>query len=148
MAALHVEWLKARARALQFLENIRLLYEEMRRAIATTTWIADNWGKKAKARENVSAELKDGLSAYAHEQASAENTLAAQWAKQWALVQDLASGCLSMEELTVRMGQSSTYFSNDDDEDVDLDDPNTQRREEPATIEITIQNNNVQDEGD
>lgn len=125
---------------MRFLENIRLIYEEMRRAIETTTWIADNWENKAKTVGNVSTELKDGLLAYALEQAGAERALAAHWSAQWSVVRDLASGCLSLDE------DQSSYFSNNDDEDIDIDDPDSTLRKEPVTIEITIERDTVHDE--
>ena len=134
---LHIEWLKARARALRYLENIRLLYEEMRRAVVTTKWIAGQWESRATARKDVSAELGDGLSAYAREQADAEYVLAEHWSLKWLAVQGVAEQCLTQSGgLDIRMGES--YFSNDDDDDVDDDDPNTTRQPEPITVEITL----------
>lgn len=145
--ALRVEWLKARARALRFLENIRLLEEEMRRAIVTTEWIANKWDARAIARSAVSAELLDGLSAYAREQAAGERGLALHWSSQWKLVRDLAGRRLTQNErLEIRMGEGDTYFSNDDNNDVDVDDPNEMRTQEPVRLEISLDNEEAQED--
>ena len=111
----------------------------MRRAIATTKWIANNWKTRASTRKNVSTELKDGLSAYACEQEDAECVVAEQWSMQWAAVRNVAKRCLEKNgEFDIRLGDVSTYFSNDEGDDVDVDDPEQGREPEPVTIEITV----------
>ena len=124
--ALHIEWLKARARAARYWENICLVYEEMRRAIATTLWIASQWDNRAKLRHGVSAELADGLAAYAYEHAALERAMATRWEKKWRVVQQVAKRCIAdHEEYQLRMTDQGTYFSNNDQEDVDMDDPDS-----------------------
>ena len=46
------------------------MFEEMRRAVATTRWIASQWETWAKVRNNMSEELADGLGTYAYEHAA------------------------------------------------------------------------------
>lgn len=124
---------------MRFLENVRLLYEEMRRAVATTDWIADNWKMRAGSRKDVSPELKDGLSAYAYEQEDAERVMAEHWSLQWGSVRNLAERCLEKNGgLNIRLSEVSTYFSNDEGDDIDVDDPESGRQPEPITIEITV----------
>ena len=90
----------------------------------TTLWIASQWDKRAKLRHDVSAELADGLAAYAYEQAALERAMAARWEKKWKVVQQVARRCISdHEDYQLRMTDQGTYFSNDDQEDVDIDDP-------------------------
>ena len=120
----------------------------MRRAKVTTDWIAGRWETRAKVARDVSKELQDGLAAYALEQAGGERKMSAQWASQWSFIQEMAERCLASEGgLEVRVEEGSTYFSNDDTEDIDIDSPDagTGRRAEPITIEITVEDDNQDD---
>ena len=124
LPALHIEWLKARARAARYWENICLVYEEMRRVIVTTCWIASQWENRAKLRTNVSKELGEGLAAYAFEHAALERVMASRWEKKWKVVQEVARRTIAdHKESQLRMADDGTYFSNDDAEDIDADDP-------------------------
>ncbi|KAJ7715053.1 hypothetical protein B0H16DRAFT_1340272, partial [Mycena metata] len=70
--ALRVEWCKAHARS-RFDEEVRLLREEMRRAVAFGRTAAEKWDTLALAKvEGASAELTEGRQAYAAEQAERE----------------------------------------------------------------------------
>ena len=96
----------------------------MRRAIATTCWIASQWDTRAKLQGDVSEELADGLSAYAYEHAELERMMASLWEKKWHLVRQVAKRCISdHEEYQLRLTDEGTYFSNNDQEDIDVDDP-------------------------
>ena len=96
----------------------------MRRAIATTCWIASQWEIRAKLRRDVSDELEDGLAAYAYEHADLERTMASRWEKKWHTVRQVARKCISdHNEYQVKLTDEGTYFSNDDQEDIDVDDP-------------------------
>ena len=117
----------------------------MRRAVVSTKWVAAQWESKATTRQGVSSELKDGLSAYAHEQADGEAVLAEHWSLQWAAVRRLAERCLDQNGgLDIQMGEGSAYFSNEE-EDIDVDDVGDGRRPEPVTIEITIEQDDDRD---
>lgn len=123
-SALHIEWLKARARAARYWENICLVHEEMHRAIVTTRWIASQWDGRAKLRDNVSVELAEGLAAYAYEHAALEEIMAARWEKKWRVVQELARRTIAdHKEYQLKVTEEGAYFSNDDPEDIDVDDP-------------------------
>ncbi|THU93967.1 hypothetical protein K435DRAFT_669246, partial [Dendrothele bispora CBS 962.96] len=69
-----VEWCKARARMLRWQEEVLLLTEELRRMHHYAIWKAEWWMKrrvdqeKMLKREDVSAELAEGLDAYAWQQ--------------------------------------------------------------------------------
>ncbi|EMD36183.1 hypothetical protein CERSUDRAFT_25832, partial [Gelatoporia subvermispora B] len=89
-AALRVEWTKARARALRWWEEVVLLDEEMRRAIAYCHWQADWWVAQAPCYVTNVQSLREGLFAYSAEQAAANRALAAGWSRQWAAVRDKA----------------------------------------------------------
>ncbi|KAJ7694095.1 hypothetical protein B0H17DRAFT_931964, partial [Mycena rosella] len=64
---IQVEWLKARARADCWREELILLEEEMRRTLVFCTWKANWWLKRAAPRTDVSPELAEGLQTYALE---------------------------------------------------------------------------------
>ena len=122
--ALHIEWLKARARAARYWENICLVHEEMRRAVVTTYWIASQWDVRAKLRGDVSIELAEGLAAYAYEHAALERVMAGRWEKKWKLAQEVARRTIAdHKEYQLKMTDEGNYFSNEDPEDIDLDDP-------------------------
>lgn len=96
----------------------------MRRAAVTTVWIASQWEARATLRDDVSEELADGLAAYAHEHAALERAMAARWEKKWNLVRQVARRCISdHEDYQLRMTDQGNYFSNNDQEDIDVDDP-------------------------
>lgn len=47
--------------------------------MAYSRWLADWWEEQAEVRQEVTPELREGLSAYAKKQATAERTLAQRW---------------------------------------------------------------------
>ncbi|KAF8188524.1 hypothetical protein K438DRAFT_1764272 [Mycena galopus ATCC 62051] len=85
---IRVEWMKARARADRWREELVLVEEEMRRVLEFCVWKAKWWRKKAEPGEDcdgvtVSAELAEGLAAYALEQAAREEAWLAAWGAKW-----------------------------------------------------------------
>ncbi|KAF9035697.1 hypothetical protein BDZ89DRAFT_924767, partial [Hymenopellis radicata] len=68
LSALKIEWSKARARKLRWHEEVELVLEEMRRVIAYQEWQGRWWLMQMDQRE-VSAELQQGIWAFAMEQA-------------------------------------------------------------------------------
>ena len=120
----------------------------MRRATVTTDWIAKRWEARAKVARDVSKELQDGLAAYALEQAGAERKMSAHWTSRWSFIQEMAERCLACEgALGIRVEEGSSYFSNDDTEDIDVDNPEAGmgRQAEPITIEITVEDGSQDD---
>lgn len=82
--ALRVEWARSRARALRWLEEIGLLTEEMRRVIQCCVYYKSWWEARKTTRVDVEEELREGLTAYAHERMLAEDDLKDRWVAQWA----------------------------------------------------------------
>ncbi|KAH9957066.1 hypothetical protein BGW80DRAFT_1139194, partial [Lactifluus volemus] len=80
---LRVEWLRCRARAARWKEEIQLVEEEMRRTLSFCEWKASWWDERHQARALVPFHVAEGVAAYAAEQAEAERQRALQWAVQW-----------------------------------------------------------------
>ncbi|TFK81526.1 hypothetical protein K466DRAFT_501978 [Polyporus arcularius HHB13444] len=68
--SLRVEWLKSRARWMRWHEETKLLPEEMRRCLATLLYEEQEWIKRATARAVDDPRLREGLVAYALDQAA------------------------------------------------------------------------------
>ncbi|KAJ7234287.1 hypothetical protein C8J57DRAFT_1575463 [Mycena rebaudengoi] len=82
--ALRVEWCKGFSRVQRWREDVVLVEEEMKRTIASGHFLAGAWETRATARtEEVDAELKEGLAAYAWEQVDREKRTCAMLEKQW-----------------------------------------------------------------
>ncbi len=82
-ATVRIEWAKTKARAERWQEEVRLLQEEMRRAIVDMEWRAQLWTNRVHARPNVSSDLLKGLMAYAYKQADIQTSFATNYAKMW-----------------------------------------------------------------
>ncbi|RPD53249.1 hypothetical protein L226DRAFT_576495 [Lentinus tigrinus ALCF2SS1-7] len=67
---LRVEWCKARARALRWIEEVQILEEEMRRTVAYYDWHATWWEAHAGPTHLSRPEAIEGVHAYACRQAS------------------------------------------------------------------------------
>jgi hypothetical protein len=89
-AALCVEWAKAKARADRWEEEVILLDEEMRRVLEFCRWKALWWTEQVPRRENLSAQLAEGLCAYAEEQANQEQRICMAWTTKWSSARALA----------------------------------------------------------
>ncbi len=68
--SLRVEWIKSRARWMRWHEETKLLPEEMRRCLATLLYEEDLWRMRATSREVDDSKLREGLVAYALDQAA------------------------------------------------------------------------------
>ncbi|KAJ7578945.1 hypothetical protein C8J56DRAFT_796995, partial [Mycena floridula] len=79
---LRLQWLRARARANRWSEELLLLIEEMRRAVVTLSWQAD-WWKDQQNRRSVDASLSEGLDAYAKRQAQLKEDLSQHFQYLW-----------------------------------------------------------------
>lgn len=91
-----IEWLKARARAQRWEEELRLLREEMRRVLATFTWTASWWDSKVPYSVRDPA-VTEGLRAYAIEHADMYRELRVQFDSQWRDVLDRTNTFLARE---------------------------------------------------
>jgi len=76
---LRSEWAKSRARAKRGIEEVRLLREEMRRALEFLEWRSKWWILRQTSREVACPELAEGLRAYAQEQSDIQKGLLDSW---------------------------------------------------------------------
>jgi hypothetical protein len=91
---LRVEWLKCRARAARWKEELYLIEEEMRRALEFCSWKVKWWEQQAHRRTTVPPHLQEGLVAYATENAAAECRRLMTWSNTWAAVRQRAAQVL------------------------------------------------------
>ncbi|KAJ7020488.1 hypothetical protein C8F04DRAFT_1214081 [Mycena alexandri] len=83
-SAVRVEWSKAKARKERWEEEVMLLREEMKRVLRFLRWRAVWWEtRRATRREEVSAELRAGLEAYAARQAAGSREIARRFKSAW-----------------------------------------------------------------
>ncbi|KAI0059390.1 hypothetical protein BV25DRAFT_1871612 [Artomyces pyxidatus] len=80
---LRVDWVKSRARARRWKEEIIHLREEMPRSVKFLDWKSAWWSSRAELRPDAPADIRSGLSAYAARQAAVFEGLAAQFKAQW-----------------------------------------------------------------
>ncbi|KAJ6461985.1 hypothetical protein C8R47DRAFT_993232 [Mycena vitilis] len=91
-----VEWMKARARAERWREEVILVEEEMRRTLAYCQWKGAWWMARVapvrpETRRAIDPQLAEGLRAYALEQAARERKWEAAWSEKWAAVRQRGS---------------------------------------------------------
>ncbi|KAJ7713623.1 hypothetical protein B0H16DRAFT_1341291, partial [Mycena metata] len=95
--AVRIEWVKARARALRWREEVDLLEEEMRRVNQYLDWRAGWWMEQIGRREGLDAEQQEDEAAYAIQQAEVQRELRRLFAIEWAGIPALiASGRLGV----------------------------------------------------
>lgn len=86
-AALRVEWCKAQERAKRYEEEIELVVEEMRRTLATFTWNADEWERRAASVSVVGSTIDEttalGIVAYAYKQANIQRRMVKVFIDDW-----------------------------------------------------------------
>ena len=80
---MRVEWAKTHARANRWREEVILLTEEMRRVVVYLDWKALWWETQGSRRDDVRADIMDGLGSYAHRQADLMRRLAESFAALW-----------------------------------------------------------------
>ncbi len=78
-----VEWCKLRARVCRWMEEERLLPEEMRRVLAFLAFQEDEWKGRIGRRTDVDETLQEGLSAYAYRQAAMRRQLRGSFRQVW-----------------------------------------------------------------
>ncbi|KAG6809653.1 hypothetical protein H0H92_015320 [Tricholoma furcatifolium] len=125
--SIRLEWMKARARAERWREEVILLEEEMRRVLQYCGWQAEWWDQQA--RSTNSAALDEGLHAFAAEQAFVERARANLWCTRWAPVRQRAYDALQdqldsvngelldqYEEIEVELDFDDLYMQDDTEE--------------------------------
>ena len=80
---MRVEWAKSHARANRWREEVLLLTEEMRRVVGYLDWKASWWHAQGSRRDDLRADITDGLTAYAHRQGDLMHKLAENFAALW-----------------------------------------------------------------
>ncbi|KAI0348829.1 hypothetical protein OH77DRAFT_1550647, partial [Trametes cingulata] len=139
--SLRVEWAKAKARAARWVEQVRLVDEEMRRAITTTRHFAKQWNLRRSRRQvqadnnpsRLDEELDEGLSAYADEHCAMETSIADALEDKWRFIRSLASDMMDGKPLrldetpvtsadqgiaVVQLAVDTDYMVNDQDDEM------------------------------
>lgn len=80
---MRVEWVRSKARAERWGEEIQLLEEEMRRVITYLEWMASWWREQGSRWVSQPAALERGLKVYAERQARVYEGLACRFAVLW-----------------------------------------------------------------
>ena len=116
---LRVEWLRCRARAARWIEEIQLVEEEMRRAIEFCRWQASEWERQAhrRAPSLTDQHVIEGIVAYAFEQAADEREREKQWTEHWSAIRQRAK--VVLDELL--SGQYDSAFDKKETSDGSLD---------------------------
>lgn len=81
-----IEWLKCRAWAARWKEEIQLIDEEMRQALEFCLWKVKWWEQQAHHRTTVPSHLWEGLVAYTTQNAAMEHRRLMSWLNAWELV--------------------------------------------------------------
>lgn len=115
-----VEWCKSRARALRATEEVTLLKEEMRRALAFLRWKGNWWLERRHARPGVSKDMLEGISAFATTQAEIQNSLANHFQKLWQAPLDLTF--IAIDDDEENEGEHFDEDSDEEGEDTDMED--------------------------
>ncbi|KAL0563052.1 hypothetical protein V5O48_019026 [Marasmius crinis-equi] len=84
--SLRSEWCKARANARRSREEVRLVDEEMRRAIDYCCYLSRWWEQQIGRRTDLPVFLEEGLTAYAREHAHVERERGLAWGSTWSHV--------------------------------------------------------------
>ena len=116
------------------MEEVALLWEEMRRAVDYTRHLAHIWRARARERVEGTPAVLEGLAAYAEAKAAAEDSLARQWEEKWAPVRHRAEEFL----LTTDLAPICSFYSHTQ-LDTDMDDALSQPRSPPSRVEIAIE---------
>ncbi|KAF8998465.1 hypothetical protein BDZ89DRAFT_1170920 [Hymenopellis radicata] len=96
-----VEWLKSRARSLRWLEESKFLAEEMRRTPITLEVKASWWDARRESEdESLGSDIKEGIRAYASQQAAVCRKLALSFKAVWDVEGiDIPEGADEWEEI-------------------------------------------------
>ncbi len=103
---LQIEWAKSRARAARAAEEVLLLREEMRRVIEFLKWKSKWWVSRVE-YQSEDGDMAEGLCAYAHKQASLQNSLSQHFQSAWKTL---------LEELSIDDSQPTVRSDGIDDD--------------------------------
>ncbi|KAJ7592036.1 hypothetical protein C8J56DRAFT_781105 [Mycena floridula] len=85
---MRIQWLKYRARAMRWEEEVELLQEEMRRVNVYLLWQASSWRKKGDDFVSSSQRIDEGAKAYAQRQSSMYTAMQARNVYLWRFADD------------------------------------------------------------
>ncbi len=115
-----------------------LLREEMRRVLESLEFKASWWDNKYDARRSATDELREGISAYATEQASLQHALAAAFKEMWktplAQVDELLTGLETLQH-AIDNHDNDSDDSSDDSGDDSSDDSSEEDEQEDIDID-------------
>lgn len=80
---MRTEWMQMRARKCRWHEELLITQEEMRRVLSYFEWRAEWWLEQGSRRQKADPSVLNGISAYAHKQASICLRMAARCAAYW-----------------------------------------------------------------
>lgn len=83
LAAVRVEWAKARARKTRWEEEVLLLREEMKRVLRFLDWKIHWWEDRSGSREDEVPQVRGGLTAYALRQAALLRDIRSRFRQRW-----------------------------------------------------------------
>ncbi|KAF8216257.1 hypothetical protein K438DRAFT_1954884 [Mycena galopus ATCC 62051] len=81
--SVRIEWSKAKARRDQWVEEVQLLREEMKRVLRMLRWTSQRWASRVSGREDIDPELHTSLAAYARRQIYVHRRIAEQFEGDW-----------------------------------------------------------------
>ncbi|KAJ7026606.1 hypothetical protein C8F04DRAFT_966262 [Mycena alexandri] len=130
-SALRVEWCKAYARMRRWYEDVVLVEEEMRRTIQYGYWEAGEWLKRSVARDDSTNEgLREGIKAYALEQAHREAKTCTLLKEKWAPWRERGQRYLARESVPIKAFVAPIEERREGDEDDDEEDENARDAED------------------
>jgi hypothetical protein len=91
---IRVEWVKSRARAERWREEVILLEEEMRRVIQFCNWRSEWWKERSHISPSTDQLVVEGSIAYAQENETREHRMAAKLQALWSAVRARARNVL------------------------------------------------------
>lgn len=134
---LRSEWAKSRARAKRATEEVMLLKEEMHRVLKYLEWKANWWKSQAGGRPQESAELKEGIAAFAFKNSKIQLSLRDSFQKLWGSpLQDISANTniendkVKSTSTQTENGNLDSNANNDDDGDDDDDDDDDEEDED------------------
>ncbi|KAG6809044.1 hypothetical protein H0H92_001819, partial [Tricholoma furcatifolium] len=117
---IRLEWLKARARAERWKEEICLVKEEMRCVLEYSQWKAAWWKEQGRKRVGSSTVLAEGLLAYATEQANVEEARVRACELRWKDVHQRAQEVLADDSGTISFGTIEVALDTTEEEEKEM----------------------------
>ncbi|KAF8057953.1 hypothetical protein FPV67DRAFT_1676638 [Lyophyllum atratum] len=116
------EWAKSRARANRASEEVLLLREEMRRALAFLQWKGGWWRGRTTPRDALSKELAEGIQAYALSQATLHESMALSFRHAFRAPLEEGEGELQQGLASVLAGSTGGAAEDEGEDDEDDED--------------------------